>query len=227
MKSKQKPGCVTQFLYSLTAGLIIGISALTIYLAQDKMRPPATIDAGHFMVEGDASFDGLIPIQPPIMAPDFTLANQHGVATNMSDLRGRYALLTFGFTNCPDICPLTLSDFERIRELLGDQSAQVAFVFISVDGRRDTPEALRSYLEFRDLDGIIGLTGDEALVREFGAPLGLSFEVLGAASNGAYAINHSAGSYLLDPRSRWIRRYQFGVPPSSIAADIKRLLPAP
>ena len=227
MKRKHRSALAHYFLYSLIAGLIIGISALTVYLLQDKMRPPAPIEAEHFIVKGDASYDGLIPIEPPIKVPDFSLANHLGAETSLRDLRGRYALLTFGFTNCPDICPLTLSDFTRMGAILGDQSEQVALVFISVDGRRDTPEVLRKYLDFRGLEAIIGLTGEESLVREIGAPLGLSFEVVGDQTSGAYSVSHSAGSYLLDTGGSWIRRYQFGLPPSRIAADIERLLAKP
>jgi len=226
VKSKREPGRVALLLYSMIAGLIVGISALAIFLIQDRLRGPESGAADHFSVEGQAKFDGAIPIQPPIELPDFTLSNQHGEATSLPDLRGRYTLLTFGFTNCPDICPLTLNDFERVADILGDEATGMAFVFVSVDGRRDTPAALRDYLAFRRLEGIIALTGDEEAVREFGAPLGLSFEIPESASTGAYSINHSAGSYLLDRQARWIKRYQFGLPPSKIAADLKALLNA-
>jgi len=224
VKSKREPGRAAQLLYSIIAGLIIGISALTIYLVQERLRGPETGAAEHFSVEGEANFDGAIPIQPPIELPEFTLSNQDGEAASLRDLRGRYTLLTFGFTNCPDICPLTLNDFERVADMLGDQAKGVAFVFVSVDGRRDTPAMLRDYLDFRDMEGIIGLTGDEEAVREFGAPLGLSFEIPDSASTGAYSVNHSAGSYLLDRQARWIKRYQFGLPPSRIATDLNALL---
>lgn len=224
MKRKHGTTCLRYFLYSLIAGLLIGISALALFLAQASTRPAARIDGGHFLVEGDAGFDGLIPIEPPISVPDFSLANVAGAETSLGDLRGRFALLTFGFTNCPDICPLTLNDFEQIDRLLGDLSGRVAFVFISVDGRRDTPQALGRYLEFRGMEGLIALTGDEALVRQIGAPLGLRFEVVSDEATGAYSVNHSAGAYLLDPWGRWVMRYQFGVPPSRIATDIARRL---
>ena len=134
MKSKREPGRVALLLYSMIAGLIIGISALAIFLIQDRLRGPESSAADHFSVEGEAEFDGAIPIQPPIELPDFTLSNQHGESTSMPDLIGRYTLLTFGFTNCPDICPLTLNDFERVSDILGGQSKAVAFVFVSVDG---------------------------------------------------------------------------------------------
>ena len=224
MKSKRKPAFLLKMLYGLIAGLLIGISALALFLLQDRLREPDRIDTGQFKVEGAADFDGAIKIEPPLSMPDFSLSNQDGAPTRLSDLRGRFVMLTFGFTNCPDICPLTLNDFRRIRDMLSDLAESVKFVFISVDGTRDTPEVLRSYIDFRKLDGVIGLTGEEAAVRAVGAPYGLSFEISGEDSGSGYSVNHTAGSYLLDPHGRWIMRYQFGVPPDMIAADLQSLL---
>ena len=180
---------------------------------------------GSVRVAEKARLDGVIPIDPPLDALDFALWNQHGETVSLRDLRGRFALLTFGFTNCPDICPLTLGDFGRVKDLLGARADELAVVFISVDGSRDTPAVLRRYLAFRQLDDIIGLTGGEDDVRAFGAPFGLSFEVAGGGSASAYSVNHTTGSFLLDARGRWIMRFQFGTPPETIAAEISRLLP--
>lgn len=224
MKSKRKSESFARLLYGVIAGLLIGIAALTIYLAQVQLRKPEAVDTGHFSVESKHTFDGAIRIEPPIDLTDFPLNDQYGQPFKLSDLRGRHILLTFGFTNCPDICPLTLSEFQQIRDMLGDRADEVAFVFISVDGRRDTPAVLRSYFEYRELDGIIALTGREETVRAIGAPLGLSFEVSGDASAGAYAVNHTAGSFLLDASGRWIMRYQFGLPPDRIAAELRTYL---
>ena len=120
MKSKRKPEFLLKLLYGLIAGLLIGISAMALFLLQDRLRKPDTADNGHFKVEGAAEFDGAIEIEPPVPMPDFSLISQDGEATSLSDLRGHFVLLTFGFTNCPDICPLTLNDYRRIRDLLGD-----------------------------------------------------------------------------------------------------------
>ena len=156
--------------------------------------------------------------------PDFTLRNQFSEATSLSDLRGQYVLMTFGFTNCPDVCPLTLNEFRRVRDSLGSSREDVAFVFISVDGERDTPAALRNYFALRELDGIIGLTGEEGAIQALGVDYGLSFEMTEPDQRGGYLVNHTAGSFLLDQNGRWIRRYQFGVPPSAIVGDLKALL---
>lgn len=224
MKSKRKSESFARLLYGMTAGLLIGIAALAIYLVQVQLRGPKADDTGQFSDDGKYTFDGAIRIEPPIDLAEFTLSNQDGLPFKLSDLRGRHVLLTFGFTNCPDICPLTLSDFQQVGDMLGDRADEVAFVFISVDGRRDTPAVMRSYFDYRQLHGIIALTGSEETVRGIGAPLGLSFEVSGDASADAYTVNHTVGSFLLDASGRWIMRYQFGLPPDRIAAELRTLL---
>ena len=224
MKQKRKPAQADFLLYSIIAGLLIGISALALYLILDRLREPDSGAAVRIQVESETNYDGVIRIAPPIELPDISLTDQDGVATSLRDLRGRFVLLTFGFTNCPDICPLTLSDLQLVNGLLGDHSKEIAFVFISVDGSRDTPSVLRNFLGYRKLDEIIGLTGAESDVRAIGAPLGLSFERSGETSSGAYSVNHSAGSFLLDRRGRWIMRFQFGVPPETIAAELRALI---
>ncbi len=224
MKSKRNSALFLRLLYGLAAGLLLGISALVVYLFQDQARGQAAVHTGHFIVESELEFDGALPIEPPVDLPDFTLTKQDGGQFSSRELRGRYALLTFGFSNCHDICPLTLNDFQQVHNLLGDSAGQLEFLFISVDGRRDSPSVLRRFFASHDLENIIGLTGAEAEVREIGAPLGLSFEIVGDAASDSYAVNHSTGSFLLDERGRWIRRFQFGLPPQRIAAELRQLL---
>ncbi len=207
-------------LYSVIAGLLIGIGALSLFLLAERLGAFQSSDR----LPGDATdLDGVIDIYPPQPLPDFALVNQHGESTRLSDLRGKLALLTFGFTHCPDICPLTLDELGALRDMLGDMASQASFVFISVDGARDSPRVLRDYFAFRKLDGILGLTGQEAAVRQAGAPLGLSFEVSGNGEAG-YLINHTVGYFLLDRDGRWIKRYHFGIPPATIAEDLRALL---
>ena len=224
MKQKRKRARFVFFLYSVVAGLLIGISALTVYLLQDQLRGAETVGTDHTQVEGKAEFDGVIRIEPPIELPDFTLTSHDGDPTSLLDFRGRFVLLTFGFTNCPDICPLTLSEFQLVKGLLDDDSPEVAFVFISVDGSRDQPSVLHDFLDYRKLDEIIGMTGAESDVRAAGEPLGLSFERSGETSSGSYSVNHSAGSFLLDRRGRWMMRFQFGVPAERIAAELRTMI---
>ena len=93
--------------------------------------------------------------------PDFTLLSQEEQQVSLSDFRGKHVLLFFGYTNCPDVCPLTLDGFRRIHsDLEPEQQEQLAFVFISVDGARDTPQRLREYLAAFDVP-VTALWGDD------------------------------------------------------------------
>ena len=224
VKGKRSSGSILRLLYGAIAGLLIGISALAIVLVQDLLRATETAETGHFRVAGEAAYDGAIGIEPPVDVPDFTLTDHFGEPFNLRDHRGRFVLLTFGFSNCPDLCPLTLSDLQQVNAMLGEKAEQLALVFISVDGGRDKPEILRDYFAFRKLDELIGVTGGEDDVRHAGAPFGLAFEASGDVSTGAYSVNHTAGSFLLDRRGRWIMRFQFGLPPERIAAELRKLL---
>ena len=223
-KVKGGVAAVNALLYGAVAGLALGIAALALYLLHDQFREPADAIGSSVIGAPGPQVDGIIAIDPPLALPDFTLDNQYGTATSLADLRDQVTLLAFGFLHCPDICPLTLSEMQRVRDMLGEAADEAHFVFISVDGARDTPEALRHYFEFREMDDIIGLTGAEAAVREAGEALGLSFEVSDEEAPGGYLVNHSAGAFLLDERGRWIRRYHFGVPARAIADDLLRMI---
>ena len=224
MKIYGKATWIDLALYSLLAAMLIGISALAVFLLYDRPRESEAFETNNFQVDDSLAYDGVITINPPIDLPEFTLTNSDGEPLGPSDFQGRFVLLTFGFTHCPDICPLTLSDFQQIQKLLGNEAAMIQFVFISIDAGRDTPEALSEYFDLRQFDDIIALTGDEEIVRAMGAPLGLSFEAGDEDTSGGYMVNHTAGSFLLNLEGRWIARYQFGVPPDRIASDLRALL---
>ncbi|MBN1965380.1 MAG: SCO family protein [Anaerolineae bacterium] len=164
-------------------------------------------------------------IDPPRPVSDFTLTDQTGAPFSLSDLRGRAVLLFFGYTHCPDVCPLTLLEFRRVHDLLGTQAGDVAFVFVSVDGARDTPEALASTFALRGVDDFaIGLTGDEAALRRIGADYGLYFErQADTGSQADYLVDHTANSFLVDREGRLTTIFTFGTEPEQIAARIRDL----
>ncbi|MCY4145729.1 MAG: SCO family protein [Chloroflexi bacterium] len=225
-KVKAGAAAVNTLLYGAIAGLMIGIAALTAYLLHDQIREPAAEPGNPGVGAPNRQHDGIIDIDPPLTLTDFTLTDQYGAATSLGDLRGQFTLLAFGFLHCPDICPLTLREMQRVRDMLGEAADAARFVFISVDGARDTPEALRHYFEFREIGGMIGLTGADAAVRAAGDALGLAFAVSEETAPGGYLVNHTAGAFLLDERGRWIRRYHFGVPARAIADDLLRMIKA-
>src|SRR5262245_40036804 len=110
---------------------------------------------------------GVNILEPPKALVDFTLTSQANKPLKLSDLKGKLALMTFGYTNCPDVCPATLAKFTQIKEQLAADASRVNFVFISVDGVRDTPDVLTTYLKQFD-PSFVGLTGDEPTMRAVG-----------------------------------------------------------
>ncbi len=216
----------TRLLYGVLTLLLFGIVALISLIAFDRLGASESDSSLTAHKSATYDFDGTIAVDPPQDMPNFTLTDQFGEPFSLSDLRGRFVLLTFGYTSCPDVCPLTLNEFRRIRSGLDDFGEQVAFVFISVDGKRDTPQVIREYFDTRKLDGIIGLTGAEPGLRALGVDYGLSFEFVEGKSASAYLVNHTVGSFLLDPQGRWIMRYQFGIAPSTIVSDLQALIAA-
>ena len=222
---KHSTAPLTRILYGMAIALTVGIIGIALFIIFDRLIAADSKKMSPFRVAGVEDFDGAVKIEPPRSMPDFTLINQNSERISLSDLRGRYVLLTFGYTHCPDVCPLTLNELRRIRESLNELAAHVAFVFVSVDGQRDKPEVIHRYFAIRQLEGMIGLTGAEADIRQLGADYGLSFEQ--TAGRADYLVNHTAGSFLLDREGRWMMRYQFGVMPSLIADDLKTLIASP
>ena len=212
---------LTRMLYGIVALLLLGIVALAaaIALTHVAVDSPSAVPAIDTRNQA-----GAVEIAPPRPMPDATLLDQYSAETRLSDFRGQLVLLTFGYTHCPDVCPLTLNEFQRTQQALGGLADAVKFVFVSVDGARDTPETIRSYFGFRGLDDMVGLTGSEDAARTLGEGFGVSFERAAADESGFYLVNHTAGAFLLDQQGRWIRRYPFGVMPSEMAADLKTLL---
>src|SRR5690606_6786217 len=176
--------------------------------------------------EPTPQIEGVTAVNPPIELANVTLTNQFGEQVALEDLEGKLALMFFGYTHCPDFCPATLDEFKRIREDLGDRAGDVQFVFVSVDGERDTPEVMRDYLAVRGVDDfVLGLTGPEDDVRALGQPLGVFFERNTSSGSAAgYLVDHSTHSFLLDRNGDVRVVYSFTTPPDVIADTIRPYL---
>lgn len=142
---------------------------------------------------------------------DFTLTDTTGARWEMSSLRGQPVVMFFGFTACPDFCPITLAEFAEAHELLGEDAAEVRTVFISVDPDRDTPELLASYLDAFDLP-VIGLTGSAEELATIGRLYAASWDRVEDDSRAGYTIEHSVRTYVLDREGvvRWAIPYEEG-----------------
>ncbi len=157
-------------------------------------------------------------------APDFILPTAKGGTFRLSDQRGRVVLLFFGYTHCPDVCPTTLAEARQILQALGKQAAQVRFVFITVDPRRDTLDDLAAYTAHFHPD-IIALGGDEATLQPVYDAYHVYIEKVPAeGSETEYTVTHTARVFLVDAQGRLRLSYAFGTPWQDVVSDIRHLL---
>lgn len=162
--------------------------------------------------------------QPDIgINPRYLLQAVNGRAIMDGDFKDRFQLITFGYTFCPDICPTTLLEMAEILKQLDADAAQVQALFFSVDPERDTLDQLRSYTGFFD-PRIVAATGRPELVRRAAENFKVRYEkvVEPGASPGNYAMDHSAGMYLLAPGGQFIAKFPYGTPVADIIGRMKQ-----
>ena len=164
------------------------------------------------------------PITPAQPMPNFELLDPNSQLTRLSDLRSKHVLLFFGYTHCPDFCPISLVNFKRIKAALGEQAAGVHFVFISVDGERDTPDVMKHYIASFD-PSFIGLTERAFVVAQVAAPYGARFERKITRTNQTdYVVGHTTDMYLLDGEGGLVKRYAYETEAAAIAQDVANIL---
>jgi protein SCO1/2 len=157
--------------------------------------------------------------------PRYLLAGPNGQAVSNEDFRGRFQLIAFGYTYCPDICPTTLTEMAEILRALGEQAAQVRPIFITLDPERDSAPVLKVYTAFFD-PRIIGLTGSAELVNRTARNFKVRYaKVLPTAGDPKhYAVDHSAGLFLLGPDGQLIKKFAFGRSLDGIVSEIKQFI---
>lgn len=135
---------------------------------------------------------------PETPITDFTLQDHNGQPFKLSEHRGKVLLFFFGYTFCPDVCPLTLSTWKRVYDALQADAPNVQFVYVTVDPERDTPEKLKTHLAVFSAD-FIGLTGSPEALKEVYADFGVYIEKVNiAASATGYLMNHSTRMFVVD-----------------------------
>ena len=159
--------------------------------------------------------------EPPFFA-QFELTDHRGMVQTDEDFAGRWMLVFFGFTNCPDVCPTTLSEVAAVMEGLGDEAAKVQPIFITIDPARDTPTALAGYVPLFDA-GIIGLTGTPEQIAATSETFPIFFErIEEATAPGGYTMGHTSHLFLFDPRAGFANSWPYGTPAEEILADLRK-----
>lgn len=155
----------------------------------------------------------------------FTLTDQDGRTVTDQDFRGRYTLVYFGYTYCPDICPTSLSSMATaLEQLPADVEKKITPVFITVDPQRDTAEVLKSYVgNFHPR--MVGLTGTEEQVRDAARKYRVYYAKADQGPNAAYLMDHSSILYLMGPDGAFLTHFSHTTPPEEMARTIVKRVP--
>ena len=142
------------------------------------------------------NFHGQV-IQSNQAAPSIELDGPNGTTVRLSDYEGKVVVLYFGYTFCPDVCPITLSKLDRAMDILGDRAEGVQVIMVSVDPERDSPEILEQYMAHFN-PTFIGVTGDTNTIDRIATIYGVYYEAAEGSEATGYLVNHTATVMIVD-----------------------------
>lgn len=154
---------------------------------------------------------------------DFSLPDQTGKLRRLSDFKGKVAIVFFGYTQCPDVCPTTLSTLREVMTQLGPQAERVQVLFITLDPQRDTPALLAQYVpSFHP--AFLALRGDDAATVATAQAFKVFYKKQPGSTPDTYSVDHATGSYVYDPQGRLRLYVKYGDTAEHITGDLKQLL---
>jgi len=154
---------------------------------------------------------------------DFTLTSASG-PVSLRELRGKFVLVYFGYTFCPDVCPTSLSDLSvALRGLTPAESERFRAIFVSVDPERDTPEALQRYAAAFH-PSFVGVTGSPAELALVAQRYGAHYAKAEVDSAAGYLVDHTASFFVVDPDGALVGRLEHGTPPAELTARLRAYL---
>ncbi len=153
----------------------------------------------------------------------FTLTDQDGKTVHDSDYRGKYLLVYFGYTYCPDLCPTGLEGISHTLDQLGADAKKVQTVFITIDPARDTPAKLKNYVEgFHP--GIVGLTGTPEQIANVAKAYQVYYARGADVEEGEYIMDHSTLIYVMDPSGKFVTAFPDDTDPAGMTTALRDLL---
>ncbi len=189
----------------LAAGLVLVLAALA--AACNSSRGP--------------SFE-LTDVTGAEFGREFTLTDHTGKSRTLADFKGKVVVLFFGYTHCPDVCPVTMAELAAVAKELGADAGRMQVLFVTVDPERDTQAVLAQYVPAFN-PSFLGLYGD----REATQRTAKEFKVFvnkQPAGAGGYTVDHSAGTFIYDPAGRLRLFASYGQGAPKLLHDIRQLL---
>jgi protein SCO1/2 len=157
-------------------------------------------------------------------ANNFSLLDTNGNTKTMADYKGKVVVVFFGFTQCPDVCPTTLTEMDEALKLLGPKADKVQVIFITVDPERDTASVLAQYVPAFN-SRFIGLRpADEAGLEKLAKDFRIYYKKVPGSKPGSYTMDHSAGSYVFDQNGQLRLYIKHAQGPEVLAHDLKNIL---
>lgn len=195
---------------ALVVGIFMLLAAPTVLLVQSKSYPvPSPFK--------------LIDITGAGYAGDFLLPDHNGVTRSLKDFNGEVAVVFFGITQCPDVCPTTLTEIVQAKKLMGPDGARLKAIFVTVDPERDTSQVLKTYLANFD-PAFVALRPEPGQLEQVAKEFKLHIRKNPGQSPSSYTMDHTAASFVYDPRGRLRLYARYGAGAEALAADAKLLL---
>lgn len=165
------------------------------------------------------------PLAGAALGGPFTLVDQDGKMVREQEFAGRYRLVYFGYTYCPDVCPTSLLIWaQALKELTPQELTRVQPIFVSVDPERDTLPRLAEYAAFFH-PSLLPLTGSPERLHEIAARYGAYFARQENAAAGGYVVDHTSSTLLIDRDGRLVARLAHATSPEQLLAEIRKHLP--
>ncbi len=158
-------------------------------------------------------------------AKDFQLSDHNGLPRSLKDFQGKVVVLFFGYTQCPDVCPTTMTELAQVKKLLGPDAGKMQVLFVTVDPDRDTPSVLKGYMANFD-PTFLALRGTPEQLATMAKDFKVYYKKVDGKTATSYSMDHSAASYVYDPQGRLRLYTRYGSDPQGLASDIRLLLKA-
>jgi len=204
----------------------------TLPLLPSRRRAAKTLAALAALSLASTWLTGCTPDKPQFKSIDltgadyaqgFSLLDHNGQLRTVKDFAGKVVVVFFGFTQCPDVCPTSMAELAEVKRLLGADGDKLQAIFITVDPARDTPELLKAYMGNFD-PGFLALRPTPEQLPQVAKDFKIYYKKVDGKTKGSYTMDHSAGSYIYDPKGR-IRLYnRYGSGAEVLASDIRLLI---